>query len=892
MAYENTKLWKDALAARESDEAQQARELLRVQLLGMRERVRQLISHIPADCQDLTIHDITHLDALWDTAQQICGVKWQLNPAEAFVFGAAVLIHDAGLTTLAYPEGRQGLRKTTVWADLAAPYLEEPEGNDQPVGLSNEREAAILFEVLRSFHADQAAELCSQAWEKAGNGPQYLIEDSELRQSFGESIGRIGASHHWSPDRLQSELSTQLGGSPSLPDWVVNEVKLACLLRCADAAQVDRTRAPLMMYAALGPQGYSDLHWRAQSKLNRPTLKDDAIHFTSSSTFKDNEADAWWVAFDLANILDRELRATNAILTDIGEQTFAAQRVAGAESPGTFSKYVRTNKWRPIDASIKVTDPLRLAKTLGGKNLYGSSNIVPFRELVQNAADAIQARRAIERRGQEYGAIQVTVEQHPTEINACLIHIDDDGIGMSERVLCTTLVDFGKSFWTSDVIRQEFPGLKSSNVRHIGKFGIGFFSVFEVSQEVRVISRRYDAGHEETRILEFRGMVARPLLREAKGTDLPKDVSTRVSLSVPKRLVDPAGLQGEEDFIVDSVGGYRGKKAFRQRQTTLREALQGLVSFLEIKVEFLDRRNGDAFEHTPNIYEKEPEELIEELPLASTEKTTKHFNANQTMRTVRSGNGDAFGRASLDIDAILAGRYKSRGFVSVGGIVSTFRGTGLRAKTGVEIPFYGVVEGQTERAARDVLSSVAPDTVIDEWVDEQLSIIDLNVLRKSETMSIGSFAFSATKKDAGLPFAFNSGSVKTVSEISEIASRVSRLSLPVNWRYDSWLDSIGYNSLSPEYFEAPLAEDVIVLAGGSERLLDEDKARELKKHGGGSMEREELLERWGDVRQLIELLESVWGAEAELRLTTRQIFSTNIASLSGERWVICVERKH
>lgn len=892
MSYDSTCLWKGAFDEPQHDANGGSRKLLLTQLESMRQRVSQLISFIPADCKDLTVHDVTHLDALWESAQQICGDKWVLNPAEAFVFGAAVLIHDAGLTTLAYPAGKAGLKETTLWADLAAPLLETSRNPTEEQGAGHidpDQEASILFEVLRTLHADCAAGLCVQAWDKAKLGPQYLIEDGELREAYGEAIGRIASSHHWSPERLPAELSTSLGGSPSLPaEWTVNECKLACLIRCADAAQVDRTRAPLMLYAAIGPKGYSNLHWRSQSKLNRPILKDDAIHFNSSSAFSDAEADAWWVAYDLASVLDRELRATNAILTEIGEPTFAAQRVAGAESPRAFSRYVRPTRWRPIDASIRVSDPLQLAKTLGGRNLYGASAFVPFRELLQNAADAVRARRALEHLGREFGRISLTVDKHPSDESMCLIHVDDNGIGMSERVLCTTLVDFGKSFWTSNLITEEFPGLRSSKVRHIGKFGIGFFSVFEVSQEVRVTSRRYDAGHKDTRILEFRGLISRPLLREAKGSDLPNGASTRVTLTIAKKLTQH--LTGPaDDVFFDGPAGYIEHRRFMENGgPTLESVIRGLSSFLDIELEFIDRRNGEGFLHTPDIYEKPAEVFLSELPARL--RPPVYFDAAASLRPIKSGDGDSFGRAALDLDTLLDSNRLSRSFVSVGGIVSSSRGRGLRSQGGVEIPYVGVVEGQTERAARDFSISTAPESAITAWLRDQIQNLNLEILRKSEQMTIAAFCYAATGLDSGIPFAFNCGIIKTVTGITELAKRLQGIMVPVSWRYDTWPEIMGYNVLRPDYFEAELAEEVVVLSAGSDRLLEEDQARSYSKSGGGKLDRQEVFKRWKNGHAFLELIERVWGGECNVSLCRRPIFSTQIASLAGDRWVVSFDR--
>ena len=112
----------------------------------------------------------------------------------------------------------------------------------------------------------------------------------------------------------------------------------------------------------------------------------------------------------------------------------------GAESPRALSSHIRPDGWRPIDAEVRVSDPVHLAQTLGGRHLYGEDVITPFRELLQNCADAIRARRELEERPKSWGYIRVTVEAIPDEPNACWVHVDDNGIGMTERVLCGPLV--------------------------------------------------------------------------------------------------------------------------------------------------------------------------------------------------------------------------------------------------------------------------------------------------------------------------------------------------------------------------------------------------------------------------------------------------------------------
>ena len=69
---------------------------------------------------------------------------------------------------------------------------------------------------------------------------------------------------------------------------------------------------------------------------------------------------------------------------------------------------------------------------------------------------------------------------------AIWLHVEDDGIGMSERTITTPLLDFGKSFWSSDGVMQEFPGFGAKGLSATGRFGVGFFSVFILGDVVRV----------------------------------------------------------------------------------------------------------------------------------------------------------------------------------------------------------------------------------------------------------------------------------------------------------------------------------------------------------------------------------------------------------------------
>ncbi len=109
--FEETSLWHKSLATqRDEDKSAEARERLRNAFLRFRDHAAVIAAEINRDLPDYTVHDITHLDALWEIADLAAGKEFTLTPTEAFVFGGAVLLHDLGMGLAAYPNKVDDLR--------------------------------------------------------------------------------------------------------------------------------------------------------------------------------------------------------------------------------------------------------------------------------------------------------------------------------------------------------------------------------------------------------------------------------------------------------------------------------------------------------------------------------------------------------------------------------------------------------------------------------------------------------------------------------------------------------------------------------------------------------------------------------------------------------------
>jgi hypothetical protein len=238
----------------------------------------------------LTIHDETHLDALWETADLISGHGYPLNPLEGFVFGGAILLHDAALCFEAYEGGKESLRQTLEWKDC---YAAEIDRN--PLEAESSLSASADFAALRPLHAKQASILGQRAWTTPQGDQIFLIDDYELRTRYGSIIGLVAASHHWSIEDVGSKLRSQVNAPGTFPRvWRVDPVKIACLLRCADATHIDSRRAPDFLYALARRQGLSADHWKAQNWLARADIDQSdpsgtSLLFTSNRDFDEND---------------------------------------------------------------------------------------------------------------------------------------------------------------------------------------------------------------------------------------------------------------------------------------------------------------------------------------------------------------------------------------------------------------------------------------------------------------------------------------------------------------------------------------------------------------------------------------------------------------------------
>ncbi|MEU6194080.1 ATP-binding protein [Streptomyces sp. NPDC047061] len=700
--YTSTFLWHSTLAACPGDDPHsEQRERLRTSYLKLRQEAATLLQENARSMPDFTVHDISHVDALWETADLVCGKEVTLNPAEAYVLGCAFVLHDAAMGEAAYSTGVPAALGEERWRDLLSVAYYRQEGcwpdQDQLDSPTAEIAAACRVTAIRESHAEQARRLVDQAWRSSAGNEIYLIDDVRLREAYGPLIGSLAASHWWPVDRLADEFRRRLNSWPwQSRDWTIDPLKLACILRLADAAQIDGRRAPTLLFALRNPQESSREHWRFQTYTGRPDLNGDRVTYTSQRPFLPEDASSWWLALDYLRGIDQELKAVDALLHDLGKNRLAARAVAGVDSPERFAEHFPVQGWRPIDATIKVSDVPALVRSLGGEQLYGNEPEVGLRELVQNAQDAILARQALQPDFTD-GRIEIRLTETS---GSWFLEVRDNGVGMDEETLTHNLLDFGNSGWSSPGLRNRLPGLASGGFKPSGRFGIGFFSVFLLGDHVELITRRYDASVQDARRLTFGGPTHRPLL-----TPMPTQgwvaEGTTVRVTLKKSPNDTLGL------------------LYRTEDDRLSQLVQRLVLENSVPIHTHEPASATGDTLAPfSLTAASPEQVFDRLYPADIDSWSigeekqrlemrDEFAARAT--EVLDDSGARIGLATLWNSVYYRGGHRYRGIVTVNGFLAD-----------QATPFVGYLGGRPNRASRDRADLIANQEQVRQWIRAQV----------------------------------------------------------------------------------------------------------------------------------------------------------------------------
>src|SRR6185503_5605141 len=125
----------------------------------------------------------------------------------------------------------------------------------------------------------------------------------------------------------------------------------------------------------------------------------------------------------------------------------------------SFSNFVLTHGFEPVDIRFRPDSIERLVNILGGRTLYGEDIYAPVRELLQNARDAIYLQRAADAvAGLSTDLGSITIRFDDSDDEKSYLIVSDNGVGMSAHVVTNYLLGIASDYWHSPDFYSNYPG--------------------------------------------------------------------------------------------------------------------------------------------------------------------------------------------------------------------------------------------------------------------------------------------------------------------------------------------------------------------------------------------------------------------------------------------------
>lgn len=450
-----------------------------------------------------SLHDESHSLQILVNIERVLGRRGieQLGASDIWMLLETAYLHDIGMV-VPYAEKEKLLADQTLVQFLAEDdsleakrILESLKSKDELTAVEmlelHEGFNQILAERFRKIHPDKSEHYCHSPGSINLASPRTHL----IPERIWKLIGRICKLHGRDFDEVMELPQKQVG----IGNDDIHPRLIACLLRLGDLLDIDNNRfCPVMCcltgHAPSSTKAHQDKHHSVQF-FNLDNNKVDATAICQ--TEEGYDATRSW--FDY---LEQELTVQTMRWSDIRpSEAFPALPGVGELNVGLVG-YDLNGRDRP---KFNLASE-RALEILSGNNIY-SSKYACIRELLQNALDATLIRiwleefqhldlskRTIERLvsiGQKYPiSIELkscgSVNEAPSDKSVFRLVIRDVGVGFD----ATDLTEF-QTVGISAVKRNRYKIIKNmpAFMRPTSSFGIGFQSVFMLSDEINISSR-------------------------------------------------------------------------------------------------------------------------------------------------------------------------------------------------------------------------------------------------------------------------------------------------------------------------------------------------------------------------------------------------------------------
>jgi molecular chaperone HtpG len=477
----------------------------------LREVLESWLHYIPQTFPYYTRHTIQHSDAIVLQISKLLfkderpsGAVVELSAVESYILITAAYLHDSGM--VASDEEKKQILSSAKWCRWLSSEKWRQDRWDAIQALRHNQSIPddtirnfvadletrfLLAEFIRREHHIRAGKVIQNYQSILG---RFAFDDPMLE----EAIANVCVGHGLSTDELENpELYPELR---DIRGEKVNLRFLAILLRLGDLLDMSSDRAcPLLLNAASPIPSDSCAHWTQYHQIKHMAVTPERIEITAKCQNQDEHRvlQDWctWIAKEVewsATLMAHAQRHRDwkPPRVKLGDDVDATIRI----TPAPEANYI-FRKWTfelDIDAIFErlIYDLYDLPETF-------------VRELIQNALDASRSQLYLDlqKKAIEPPEAPTQVEEairvgYPVKVSLSIknvisplsqepeqrqvIIVEDCGIGMNLDVIHRYFLQVGRSFYTTDEFRRNFRFVPTS------RFGLGFLSVFAVSDQVIV----------------------------------------------------------------------------------------------------------------------------------------------------------------------------------------------------------------------------------------------------------------------------------------------------------------------------------------------------------------------------------------------------------------------
>lgn len=477
----------------------------------LREIVQAWLSYIPATFPHYTRHTIDHSDEI---VLQISNLLFNdddarpsviLSGVEAYILVAAAYLHDAGMVT---PDKEKiEILDSAEWKDWTtgdsggAKRWKEIQDFRTDIGdttitksvrtfLADVQVRFLIADFVRSRHHSRAGKLIEVHSDQLG---RCDFGDPILRTAIASVCVGHGLRTHELDDKERYPETSDIRGEK------VNLRFLATLLRLGDLLDMRFIRACPMLIGAASPLPIDSFdHWIQYSAISHRSTTPERIEITA----KCPSQDVHMILQDWCGWICEEIQTARTVMANarrhknwhVPTATISGSNPTIKILPREEATYI-PSKW------IMEFDQQAVVERLS-QDLY-SQPFAFIRELIQNSLDALRCRmysdltsgdqtpplypNLVDEEIRKNYFIKLSLEER-TQTNPFsgedeLVQyflLEDNGIGMDKAIVEKYFLQIGRSFYTSDEFKRHYSFFATS------RFGIGFLSVFSVSDHIVV----------------------------------------------------------------------------------------------------------------------------------------------------------------------------------------------------------------------------------------------------------------------------------------------------------------------------------------------------------------------------------------------------------------------